>query len=64
MGKKTKKLQVKLIRSPLGCKPNQRKTVTALGLRRMNQVVELDATPPLVGMVRTVSHLLEVKEIE
>lgn len=64
MAKKNKKLQIKLVRSPLGRKPNQRKTVQALGLRKMNQVVELDATPPIVGMVNTVSHLVEVKEIE
>ena len=63
MAKKNKKLQIKLVRSPLGRKPNQRKTVQALGLRKMNQVVEVEATPPVVGMVKTVSHLLEVKEI-
>ncbi len=63
MAKKIKKLQIKLVRSPLGRKPNQRKTVRALGLRKMNQIVEVDATPPVVGMVNTVSHLVEVKEI-
>jgi len=61
---KTKKLQIKLVRSPLKRKPNQRKTVAALGLRKMNQVVEHDATPSVVGMVNAVSHLLEVKEID
>ena len=63
MAKKTKKLQVRLVRSPTGCRPNQRKTVTALGLRKMNQVIEVDPTPSILGMVKTVSHLLEVKEI-
>ena len=63
VAKKIKKLQIKLVRSPLGRKPNQRKTVRALGLRKMNQIVEVDATPPVVGMVNTVSHLVEVKEI-
>ena len=63
MAKKKKKLQIKLVKSPLGRKPNQRKTVEALGLRKMHQVVEVVATPPVVGMVKTVSHLLEVKEI-
>ena len=64
MAGKTKKLQIKLVRSPLKRKPNQRKTVAALGLRKMNQVVEHDATPSVVGMVNAVSHLLEVKEID
>ena len=61
---KTKKVQVQLVRSPLGRKPNQRKTVKALGLRKMRQVVELDATPSVLGMVKTVAHLVEVKEID
>ncbi|MBN1686843.1 MAG: 50S ribosomal protein L30 [Spirochaetales bacterium] len=64
MAEKTKKLQIRLIKSPLKRKPNQRKTVIALGLHRMNQVVELEATPAVAGMVNTVSHLLEVKEID
>jgi len=64
VAKKKKKLQIKLVKSPLGRKPNQRKTAVALGLRKMNQVVELDATPPVLGMVHTISHLVEVKEID
>jgi large subunit ribosomal protein L30 len=63
VAKKVKKLEIKLIKSPLGRKPVQRKTVQALGLRKMSQVVEVEATPPVLGMVEKVSHLLEVKEI-
>lgn len=63
MAKKKKKIRIELVRSPLGRKPNQRKTVAALGLRRLNQAVELEATDPVLGMVRTVSHLVEVKEL-
>ncbi len=63
VAKKIKKIQIQLVRSPLGRKPNQRKTVQALGLKRINQVVELDATPPVLGMVATVAHLVDVKEI-
>ena len=63
MAGKTKKLQIQLVKSPLGRNPNQRKTVKALGLRKMRQVVELDASPSVLGMVKTVSHLVEVKEI-
>ena len=57
------KLRIRLVKSPIGCKPNHRRTVRALGLRRMNAVVEKEATPAVVGMVRTVSYLLDVKEI-
>jgi len=56
-------LQIMLIKSPLGRKPNQRKTAVALGLRKINQTVEVEATPSVVGMVNTISHLVEVKEI-
>ena len=62
MATKVTKLQIQLVRSPLGRKPNQRKTVKALGLRKLKQVVELDATPSVLGMVNTVLHLEEVKE--
>jgi large subunit ribosomal protein L30 len=57
------KLRIRLVKSPIGCKPNHRRTVKALGLRRMNAVVEKEATPAVVGMVRTISYLLDVKEI-
>jgi len=57
------KLQIKLVKSPIGCKPNHRRTVKALGLRRINFIVEKEATPAVVGMVKTISYLLDVKEI-
>jgi large subunit ribosomal protein L30 len=57
------KLQIRRVKTPIGCKPNHRRTVKALGLRKLNAVVEKEATPAVVGMVRTVSYLLDVKEI-
>jgi large subunit ribosomal protein L30 len=57
------RIRIKLVRSPIGCTPSHRKTVKALGLRRLNAVVEKAATPPILGMVRTVSYLVEVEEI-
>ena len=63
MAKSNIKIQIQLVKSPLGRKPNQRKTVRALGLSRMNQTVELEASASVMGMVHTVSHLVEVKEI-
>lgn len=58
-----KKIRVKLVRSVIGRKANQRKTVKALGLRKLNSVVEKDVNPAILGMVKTVSHLVEVEEI-
>ncbi len=58
-----KKVRIKLVRSTIGCVPAHRRTVTALGLRRLNAVVEKAATPAILGMVRSVSYLLEVEEL-
>lgn len=62
--KKVSKIRVKLVRSTIGRKPNQRGTVKALGLGRINSVVEKDGTPEILGMVETISHLVEVEEIK
>jgi ribosomal protein L30 len=58
-----KKLKIKQVKSVIGRKPNQRRTIKALGLKRINSVVEHKATPSILGMVRTVSHLIEVEEL-
>ena len=59
-----KKIRVKLIRSTIGQKPRARATVRSLGLRKINSTVEHEASPAILGMVSSVSHLLEVKEID
>ena len=57
------RVRITLVRSTIGCKPTHRRTVKALGLRRLHAVVEKAATPSVLGMVRSVSYLLEVEEI-
>jgi large subunit ribosomal protein L30 len=59
-----KKIRVRLVRSAIGRKPPQRRTVKALGLGKINSSVVHDATPSILGMVRAVSHLVEVEETE
>ena len=59
-----KKILVKQIRSIITEKPNQRATMRALGLRRMNAEREHDDTPVIRGMINKVSHLVEVSEIK
>ena len=59
-----KKIRIRLVRSPIGSKPACRSTVTALGLRKLNSSTELEATPAVLGMVRVVSHLVEVQEVQ
>jgi len=58
-----KKIRVKQIRSKIRRPQNQKRTLEALGLRKLNQVVEHNATPTIVGMVNKVKHLISVEEI-
>ncbi len=58
-----KKIEIKLTRSLIGRKPNQVKTAHALGLKKINQVVVKEANEPILGMVDTIAHLIEVKEV-
>ncbi len=63
MAKKIGKVQIELVKSPIGRLPVQRKTLKALGLRKINQKVEKNATPVILGMAASVSHLVKVEEI-
>jgi large subunit ribosomal protein L30 len=42
---------------------NQKRTMIALGLGKINRTVEKELTPSIGGMIKTVSHLIEVKEL-
>ncbi|MCM3638503.1 MULTISPECIES: 50S ribosomal protein L30 [Bacillales] len=56
------KLEITLTKSVIGSKPAQRKTVEALGLRKLNQTVEHQDNVAIRGMISKVSHLVTVKE--
>ncbi|HEY74049.1 MAG: 50S ribosomal protein L30 [Chloroflexi bacterium] len=56
-----KVLRITLIKSPIGYSYRQKRTVQALGLRRMQQTVEQDDTPVIRGMIAKVSHLVTVE---
>jgi large subunit ribosomal protein L30 len=58
-----KSIRIRLVRSLIGSKPGQRRTAKALGLGRLGSSVEREANPAVLGMVRAVSHLVEVEEI-
>ena len=60
--KNEKTVFVTLVRSPIGYTKDQKKTVLALGLRRMHQTIEHKDTPALRGMIRKVEHLVQVEE--
>lgn len=58
------KLKITQIKSGIDRPENQKRTLVALGLRKMNATVEVEATPQIQGMVRTVSHLVKVEEVK
>lgn len=59
-----KKINVKLVKSTIGQKQPVCKTVRSLGLKKINSAVEHDATPAILGMVKAVEHLVEIKELD
>ncbi|WP_010230066.1 50S ribosomal protein L30 [Gillisia marina] len=56
------KIYVKQVKSAIKRTANQKRTLEALGLRRLNQVVEHENTPNILGMVNKVQHLVSVQE--
>jgi large subunit ribosomal protein L30 len=58
------KIKVKQVKSKIRRPKNQKRTLDALGLRKMDQVVEHNATPSILGMVNKVKHLVSVEEIK
>ena len=56
------KLKVTLVKSPIGCVPKHRRTVEALGLKKVNKTVELPDNAAVRGMVNQVSSLVKVEE--
>jgi len=57
------KLKVTLVKSPIGAVPKHRKTVEALGLKKLNKTVELPDNDAVRGMLWHVKHLVKVEEI-
>ena len=61
--KSSGKIRIKYVKSAIGYSERQKRTVRALGLRRLGDVVEQDDSPAIRGMVARISHLLEVEEV-
>jgi len=56
-------LRITLTKSPIGYTERQKRTVRALGLRKMNQTIEQSDSPVIRGMVAKIGHLVTVEEI-
>ena len=57
------RIRVTQIKSPIGRKPVQRKTLIGLGLNRIGRVSELEDTPAVRGMITRVQHLVSMETI-
>lgn len=55
-------IKIKQVRSKIKCPKTQKATLEALGLRKINSVVEHEATPQILGMVEAVKHLVSVEK--
>jgi large subunit ribosomal protein L30 len=58
------KLKITQTKSGIGYKQNQRETLRTLGLKRMHDTVIKEDRPEIRGMVRTVTHLVTVEEVD
>lgn len=58
------KLQITQIRSSIGRTKNQEKTLHSLGLKKIGQTVIKEDRPEFKGMINTVAHLVEVKQLD
>lgn len=58
------KIRVTQVKSKIGRPERQKRTMLALGLKKMNQTVEHEATPQVLGMVKKVAHLLKVEVVK
>lgn len=58
-----KKIKITQVKSAVDRPMRQKRSLQALGLRKMHQTVEHEATPQILGIVDSISHLVEVEEL-
>ncbi|MBU6340656.1 MAG: 50S ribosomal protein L30 [Bacteroidetes bacterium] len=56
------KIKITLVKSPIDKHKRQKDTLKALGFRKVNQTVEHEATPQIMGMLKVVNHMVQVVE--
>jgi len=62
--KADKEVFITLVKSTIGAIPAHKKTIRALGLRKINHCVRKIATPSVLGMIKKTSHLLKVEDVK
>jgi len=63
MAKSNRTLRITQVKSKIGYKPKAKATLAALGLKKMQQVVEHQDSPQIRGMIKNISYLLRVEEL-
>ena len=58
-----KRIKITLIKSVIDRNETAKRTVIALGIKKLNGSVEVEATPQILGMVRRVNHLIKVEDV-
>ena len=58
------KIKITQVKSAIKKPVRQKRTLEALGIRKLHQTIEVEATPQILGMVDKVSHLVEVEEVK
>ena len=58
------KIKITQVNSAIKRPVRQKRTLIALGIKKLNQTVELEATPQILGMVSKISHLVKVEEVQ
>ena len=59
---KNNKIKIRQIKSPIGYKKKAKSTLTALGLKKINQVVEHNDTPQIRGMLNVINYLVRIEK--
>tara|TARA_Y100001970_G_C13468352_1_gene478515 strand:- start:299 stop:487 length:189 start_codon:yes stop_codon:yes gene_type:complete len=58
-----KKIKITLIKSPIGYKQKAKKTLEALGLKKLNQSIEHNVNDSIMGMIKIIDYLIKVEEL-
>lgn len=55
-------IKIKQVKSAINRPKDQKRTIEALGFKKLNQVIEKEATPQVMGMIRKVAHMVDIVE--
>jgi large subunit ribosomal protein L30 len=58
------KIKIKQVKSRIGSTKRQKRTLDALGLRKLNKTIEVENTPQIMGMVTKIRHLVRVEDVK